>query len=902
MLSWSDIETRAVAFAARWRNCSGDERQYGQSFEKDFMHVFGVDWLDGLHEFQLHLLDGTLAYVDYLLPGKILIEMKSRGKSLAKAYSRAMDYVHALKPEEVPALVMVCDFDQVQVYNLKKDHPYKAFRIRQLKHHTRIFSLLAGYGPQEEEPTEIEVNTVASYKMAHIHDALKENGYAGHELEVFLVRLLFCLFADDTGIFEKDSFQAYINGSREDGSDLSMRLSELFWVLNTPEGQRMKTLSDELKRFRYINGSIFRDALPPASFDQKMREALIEVSREFDWTQISPSIFGAMFQGVMDQDARRALGAHYTSAENIHKVIRPLFLDMLYDEFEKSKSTTRELNAFQDRLASLHFLDPACGSGNFLIVTYQELRKLEFEVLKLLHEGHQMAMVDTLVKVKPGQFYGIEIEDFPCQVAQLSMLLMKHLMDRELSDHFGVNIIDFPIRENANIVRGNALRLDWNEVCPAEKLDYVIGNPPFVGTTYQSIEQKADMSHVFKANKTTGNLDLVASWFQLASNLIVSYPHIRAAFVATNSICQGEQVATLWGNILKCGVEIHFAYQTFKWNNEAKSKAAVHCVIIGFGAQYSINEKTLFLSNGSEKLCNNISPYLIDAPSIIVTPTTRSKCGYPPMSRGNQPTDGGHLIIEANEYDSFIEKEPNAKDYIKRFMGAREFLHNEKRYCLWLVGCSIKEINAMPLVKERVRLVKETRENSKDSGARRLAQRPSTFRETNNPQTAIVVPLVSSENRRYIPMGFIDDSIIVSNLLGIIPDGSIFHFGTLISNVHMAWMRTVAGRLKSDYRYSQDIVYNTFIWPVYTEEQKIKIEKTAMNILDVRSRYSNYSLAELYDELMMPYDLRRAHQDNDRAVWEAYGRAWPIGDESACVAHLMKLYQINCTDVKRDRL
>ena len=357
MLSWLEIDTRAAAFAARWRGCSGDERQFGQTFEKDFMQVFGVDPLEGLHEYQLRLLDGSIAYVDYLLPGRILIEMKSRGKSLATAYAQAMSYVRALKPEEVPALVMVCDFDQVQVYNLKKDHPYKPFRVRQLKGHTRIFSQLAGYGAQAEEATEIEVNTAASYKMARIHDALKENGYSGHALEVFLVRLLFCLFADDTGIFEKDSFQHYILASRADGSDLSGRLSELFWVLNTPESSRMKTMPDELKRFRYINGSIFRDPLPPASFDGRMRNALVEVSREFDWTLISPSIFGAMFQGVMDQESRRALGAHYTSQENILKVIRPLFLDALYDEFERCKSTTRELKAFQDKLSSLHFLD-----------------------------------------------------------------------------------------------------------------------------------------------------------------------------------------------------------------------------------------------------------------------------------------------------------------------------------------------------------------------------------------------------------------------------------------------------------------------------------------------------------------------------------------------------------------
>jgi hypothetical protein len=399
------------------------------------------------------------------------------------------------------------------------------------------------------------------------------------------------------------------------------------------------------------------------------------------------------------------------------------------------------------------------------------------------------------------------------------------------------------------------------------------------------------MSLVFNANRTTGNLDFVASWFQIAANLITAFPHIRATFVATNSICQGEQVATLWENILNCGITIQFAYQTFKWSNEAKGKAAVHCVIIGIGTKYSVKENILFLSDGSAKICDNISPYLIDAPSIIVTPTTKSICGYPTMARGNQPTDGGHLIIEVDEYEAFIEKEPNAKTYIKRFMGAREFLHNEKRYCLWLVNCSIKDINAMPHIKERVRLVKETRENSIDSGAKKLAQRPTTFREINNPLTAIVVPLASSENRKYIPIGFIDDSIIVSNLLGIIPNGSIFHFGILISNVHMAWMRTVAGRLKSDYRYSQYIVYNTFIWPDCTVDQKEKIEQTAQNILDVRSKYPNDTLADLYDEVMMPYDLRKAHRDNDRAVWEAYGRAWPIGDEAACVAHLMKLYQ-----------
>ncbi|MHC1787428.1 MAG: DNA methyltransferase [Christensenellales bacterium] len=893
MLSWMEIDTRAAAFAARWRDCSGDERQYGQTFEKDFMQVFGVDWLDGFHEYQLRLLDGSIAYVDYLLPGKILIEMKSRGKSLPMAYSQAMSYVRALKPEEAPALVMVCDFDQVQVYSLKKDHPYKPFRVRQLRQHTRIFSLLAGYGTQDEEATEIEVNTAASYKMARIHDALKENGYSGHALEVFLVRLLFCLFADDTGIFEKDSFQRYIAASREDGSDLSMRLGELFWVLNTPEHQRMKTLSDELKRFRYINGSIFRDPLPPASFNSKMRSALIEVSREFDWTQISPSIFGAMFQGVMDQEARRALGAHYTSQENILKLIRPLFLDELYDEFERSKATTRELKAFQDNLASLSFLDPACGSGNFLIVTYQELRRLEFEVLKLLHEGHQMAWVDALVKVKPGQFYGIEIEDFACQVAQMSMLLMKHLMDREVGDYFGVNIIDFPIRENANIVHGNALRLDWNEVCRADKLGYIIGNPPFVGGMQMNSQQKADMKDLLGHVKGYGEMDYVCAWYYRASQYIRNFP-IRCAFVSTNSICQGQQVITFWSEMIeKQEIKIDFAYTSFVWSNLAKGLARVHCVIISFSKCALFPDTKHIITEDSIIEAQNINPYLMDAPNIFLHSISRPLCDVSPMRFGSMPRDGGHFILSAENKEELERECPIAEGWIRPYLGSNEFINKEDRWCLWLVGVGPGEIRKCPIVVERVEKVKEFRQNSIAAGTRKFAKTPTLFCQIAQPTSGqyLVIPKVSSEKRRYIPIGVLDAHTIASDLLFIVPNATLYEFGVLASNVHMAWMRTVAGRLEMRYRYSKDIVYNNFIWPDCTPEQKAKIEHTAEGILDARAKYPNDTYADLYDDTVMPPDLRRAHQENDRAVWEAYGRAWPIGDESACVAHLMKLYQ-----------
>ena len=476
MLTWTEIETRAIAFQKRWKGCSGDERQYGQTFEKDFMEVFGVDWHDGFHEHPIISLDGVTNYIDYFLPGKILIEMKSRGKSLDSAFTQAIAYARALKPEAQPALILVSDFDTIRVYNTAKQHHYKPFKVSNLKAHVRIFSLLTGREADPNVRTEIELNTDASYKMAKLHDALKENGYSGHELEVYLVRLLFCLFADDTGVFEKSTFYNYIKTSNPDGSDLSGRLSMLFSTLDTPTEKRMKTLPDDLNRFRYINGNLFSEQLTPPFFSAKMRETLLECC-DFDWTQISPAIFGAMFQGVMNPQERRELGAHYTSEENILKVIRPLFLDELYAEFERSKNTTAELQTFHRKLASLTFLDPACGCGNFLIITYQKLRELEFEILKLLSESGQMVLFDDPTKVSADQFYGIELEDFPCEIAKVSMLLMKHLMDQEVSHYFGGNFIDYPIRDNASIINANALRLDWNEVVPAYRLNYIMGNP-----------------------------------------------------------------------------------------------------------------------------------------------------------------------------------------------------------------------------------------------------------------------------------------------------------------------------------------------------------------------------------------------------------------------------------------
>jgi len=892
MLTWSDIETSAIAFQKRWKDTAGDERQDGQTFEKDFMSVFGVDWHKGFHEHQIITSDGVINYIDYYLPGKILIEMKSRGKSLDLAFSQAMQYVRALRPEEQPVLVMVSDFDTIRVYNTTKQHHYKPFKVATLKPHVRIFGLLAGYGLDADIRTEIEVNTDASYKMAKLHDALKENGYAGHELEVYLVRLLFCLFADDTGIFEKSTFFNYLQNSNPDGSDLSGRLSLLFSILDTPDEHRMKNLPEELKRFRYINGNLFSERLSPPFFSAKMRTTLLECC-DFDWTQISPAIFGAMFQGVMNPQERRELGAHYTSEENILKVIRPLFLDDLYEEFERSKNTTAELQAFHNKIASLTFLDPACGCGNFLIITYQRLRQLEFEILKLLQGTPQMTLLNV-TKVHIGQFYGIEIEEFPCEIAKVSMLLMKHLMDQEISHYFGGNYVEFPIKDNANIVNANALRIDWNDVVPANKLNYISGNPPFSGARLMTPDQKTDMAYVFGDLDNLGNLDFVTAWFAKAAELMEKDP-IRTALVATNSIVQGDQAGILWDFLFKQGILIDFGYRTFKWSNAAKGKAAVHCVIVGFSkAAWKPKNKKLIDETG-EHIVSTINQYLIEAPSLIIKSRQNPICDVPVMGIGNQPIDDGNYLFTENEMSLFIMREPSSEHLFYKWYGSEEFINRKPRYCLLLRGVAIPTIKLMPLVMERVKNVAKFRSKSRRTSTMKLASEPTRFQTTFLPPTNyLLIPRVSSERRAWIPIGFMHPDELCSDAVLTIPDASLYHFGVLSSSTHMSWMRTVAGRLEMRYRYSAQIVYNNFPWPEKTEESVVRIEKSAQAVLDARANYPERSYADLYDPLFMPSDLRKAHQANDKAVWEAYGKAWPLDDETACVAHLMKLYQQLC--------
>ncbi|MCL2410671.1 MAG: N-6 DNA methylase [Treponema sp.] len=711
--------------------------------------------------------------------------------------------------------------------------------------------------------------------MAKLHDALKSHGYEGHDLQVYLVRLLFCLFANDTGIFPKDTLFRYLLNSKSDGSDLSDRIAKLFDILNLNEETRKKRtlISEELKQFRYINGKLFTQTLPTAEFNSKMRQLLFECL-DFEWNKISPAIFGAMFQGVMDKDQRRELGAHYTSEENILKLINPLFMDELWKEFDDIKTSPKGLDVFHDKISKLKFLDPACGCGNFLIITYRELRRLELEILKMKISSAQRELdISPMVKVNVEQFYGIECEEFPCQIAQVGMWLIDHQMNLLVSEQFGMYYARLPLTQSATIVSANALRIDWESVVPKGELSYILGNPPFVGYAYANAEQKADMALIFPNNK---NLDYVCAWYKKSTDMMKD-TFIKTAFVSTNSIAQGEQPTILWKPLVEQGIYINFGIPTFKWSNEAKGKAAVHCVIIGFS----------FI-----KTKPNINQYLLEAPTVFIEKRTKPICDdVPIISRGSQPSCGGNLIIEANEYKDFISKEPLAQKYIKRFMMGEEFINKLERHCLWLVNVSPSELRKMPIVMERVEKVRQMRLASSKASTRDKAETPTLFDEIKQPSTDyIAIPVVSSENRKYIPIGYLSSEIIAGNKLFTITNASLYHFGIITSSVHMAWMRAICGRMKSDYSYSNTIVYNNFLWSNANEEQKAEIEKLAQAVLDARALFPESSLADLYDPLTMPPELQKAHQTLDRAVMKLYGFKKDVS-EAAIVAELMERYR-----------
>lgn len=867
-LTWNEIKSRAVAFSKEWEN-EGYEDGEAKSFLDDFFNVFGVSRRRFVKfEQRVETSDGRSGFIDSIWKGVILVEMKSLGRNLDKAYEQARGYFYGLSENELPRYVLVSDFQNFRLYDLDENLQWE-FPLRDLVKRIKLFGFLAGYQHTEVKEQD-PVNIRAAEEMGKIHDEMKEIGYDGHFLEIYLVRILFCLFADDTTLFNKNQFYDYILLSREDGSDLAMRLGQLFEVLNTPPERRLRTIPEDLAAFPYVNGQLFAEHLPIAGFTSQMRHHLLSCCR-VDWGTVSPAIFGSMFQSVMNPEERRALGAHYTSEENIHKVINPLFLDDLKAEFENCKGNKRRLEVFHNKLASLKFLDPACGCGNFLIISYRELRLLEIEVMKYLLGDAQLIDVALMAKVNVNQFNGIEIEEFPAQIAQVAMWLIDHQMNMKMSEEFGLYYVRLPLLTKANIINVNALTIDWQQIVPSDQLSYILGNPPFQGARTMNPVQKNELVSVFAGITGAGNLDFVTAWYKKAAEYIQG-TSIAVAFVSTNSICQGEQVSILWDELItKHQIKINFAYRTFKWSNEARGRAAVHCVIVGF-ATFPYRTKRIF-DGQMVSVARNINPYLVDAPNVTIKSRSKPLYDVPEIGMGNQPIDGGNYLFTEQEKIDFIEKEPLSEQWFRKWIGAKEFINRFHRWCLYLGDCPPQELRRLPDCLRRVENVRNLRLASSRTSTNRLASTPTRFQTENIPNTVcVVIPEVSSERRAFIPIGYVGPEYLCSNKLRLMPNATLFHFGILTSEMHMAWTRYVCGRLKSDYSYSIDIVYNNFPWPEPTDRQRAAIEKTAQAVLDARALYPTSSLADLYDPLTMPPELVNAHNKLNAEVEKAYGK------------------------------
>ena len=910
-------------FAAYWKD-KGYEKGESQSFWLSLLRdVYGVEHPEQFIQFeeQVHL-DHT-SFIDGTIPAThVLIEQKGLGKDLNKPikqsdgalltpFEQAKRYILELPVSQHPRWVVTCNFSTFYVYDMERPRGEpEIIELANLEKEYYRLQFLVDAG-NEHLKREMEVSIAAGEIVGLLYDAFYKQ-YANPESEHSLkslnklcVRLVFCLYAEDAGIFgHHGMFHDYLKGF--DTRGLRKGLVDLFRVLDTKLQDRDPYLKDdnpELAAFPYVNGGLFSDEnieIPP--FTDEIRNLLLEkASENFNWSEISPTIFGAVFESTLNPETRRSGGMHYTSIENIHKVIDPLFLDELKAELDEicanpvERTRTAKLRVFQRKLASLTFLDPACGSGNFLTETYLSLRRLENKILVELSHG-QVTMYsasESPIQVSISQFYGIEINDFAVTVAKTALWIAESQMMKETEKILLVPLEFLPLKTNAFIVEGNALRVDWESVVPKSKLNYIMGNPPFVGARLMGKEQKADVNTIFPGWKNAGNLDYVCCWYKKAAD-IMQGTSVRSALVSTNSVSQGESVANLWKPLFDDGVHIDFAYRTFRWDSEAKIKAHVHCVIIGFSVAASSTPKKLF-DGDRYQVANNINGYLLDGKNVFVESRSKPICNVPEIGIGNKPIDGGFYLFEKEEMEDFIKKEPSSKKYFRPWYGSREFINQKPRYCLWLGECTPAELKAMPHCMERVKAVREYRLASPSAGTVKLADKPTRFHVENMPKGHyVVIPEVSSEKRRYIPIGYLDDSKLCSNKLRLVPSATLFIFGVLESNVHMAWMRCVCGRLKSDYDYSIKIVYNNFPWPTPTEQQKAKIEQTAQAILDARALYPDSSLADLYDELTMPPELRKAHQANDRAVMDAYGFTKGTAartSESACVAELMKLYQ-----------
>jgi very-short-patch-repair endonuclease len=1112
-LSWNEIKSRALAFSREWADAASEDSE-AKPFWIAFFEIFGItNKRVATFEHAVRKYGGGQGYVDLFWPGVLLVEQKSRGRDLDRAFDQALDYFPGIKERDLPRHIVVCDFARFRLYDLASPLPqagegpgvrgaaaprapaggdglYIEFALKDLHKHIRHFGFIAGYETQDIKPQN-PVNIQAAERMGRLHDALKASGYEGHALEVLLVRLLFCLFADDTGIFQpSQALRTWIEErTREDGSDLGPLLARLFQVLNTPENTRSPALDEQLAAFPYVNGRLFEEPIPIADFDAALREALLDACA-LDWAAISPAIFGALFQSIMDRTARRNLGAHYTSEENILKLIKPLFLDALWAEFDKVKRNKNRLFEFHQKLRGLTFFDPACGCGNFLVIAYRELRLLELEILRASHEGPGSRLLDIhqAIQLDVDQFHGIEIEEFPAQIAQVALWLVDHQMNLRVGEEFGMYFARIPLKTSPKIVHGNALTLDWNAVLPAERCSYVMGNPPFIGAKFMNEAQRADARAVFDGIHNAGLLDFVAAWYVKAARYLHSLPspasgrgaggegrdtvaradrgghgdegigvmtrrppaplsadklsfarqlrqtqtdaetliwrmvrnralkdakfrrqhpvgryildfycpehrlaieldggqhngcerdaqrdawlaaqgisvlrfwnnqvlqetenvlqaiwqvlpeaelspppplpparaawprpsppaplplageggRMRAAFVSTNSITQGEQVGALWGWLLAQGIKIHFAHRTFSWSNEARGKAAVHCVIVGFGlgevAEKIIYEYADIKGEPHALTAANINPYLVDAPDVVLTKRTKPISSCPEMKFGNQPIDGGFLLLSPEERALAVSSESMLQTYIRRYLGSEEFINGSERYCLWLENAPPELLRTSPFIRDRLRAVRDFRLNSQREATRELAATPSRFAFVSHAETPyLLVPSVSSERRDYIPIGFMPADAIASNLCLIVPNANLYHFGVLTSTMHMAWVRAVCGRLKSDYRYSAGIVYNNFPWPdaltrpaaaLSQRERGLQdaIETAAQAVLDARALFPGAALADLYDPLTMPPALLKAHQKLDATVDKAYGKTGFKSDAER-VAFLFERYQ-----------
>jgi type II restriction/modification system DNA methylase subunit YeeA len=976
-LTRNEIRKRLSAFAKEQQSAS-NERSQAQTFWLRFYECFGIRAESAtIYEQSVKKLSGAQGFIDSFIPGKLIVEHKSRGKDLDAAFDQAGDYFLSLNEADRPRYIITSDFARIRLYDLQAGGGFHQCALAELPKKADWFMFLVE-GEITDYAEESEADRKAAYAISKLHEALLRANFKGRDLEILLTRLLFCLFAEDTGIFgENGIFRRLMEATRADGSDVGRMLAELFQVLNTPEDERQNNLDEALARFAYINGKLFADNARIPSFDGELRTQLIACA-QLDWSGISPAIFGAMFQGVLEEHdvkdevgrdlsrlgngvginpdlpsntqnrkaSRRELGAHYTSERNILRVINPLCLNELRAELAKVKRNKKTLEDFYNKLPTLTFFDPACGCGNFLVIAFRELRQLEMDTIEAMGDlGLTNASrgglldVSTLCRVKVSQFYGIEIDEAAAHIARVAMWITDHQMNLEAAERFGTTRPTVPLVDSATIVCGNSLRLNWHDVIPAERCSFVLGNPPFIGKHYQSTEQKSDIALIFGNLHGAGLLDYVACWYAKAAEYItpalgrVSNRHvginpdlrvtedIQVAFVSTNSITQGEQVSILWSHLFSQGIRIRFAHRTFQWSNEGKGIAAVHCVIVGFdlpspsGRGSEGEGKHLIFDYGDNIKgeptaisARNINPYLVDAPNVLLTSRRTPLTEVPEMVNGSKPTDGGNLLMNDAEKAALLQVEPQAEKWIRPFLGSEEFINKIPRWCLWLKGITPAELRTMPQVMRRVEGVKAMRLASTDAQTLSDAVTPTLFQKIRQPsEPYLLIPSVSSENRRFIPIGYLPPEVIVSNLVYTIPNATLYHFGILNSTMHNAWMRTTCGRLKSDYRYSNTIVYNNFPWPVITSEatqssevsgsprraprdDTIAIETAAQAILDARALYPESSLADLYDPLSMPPELVKAHAALDKAVDAAY--QYKSGkDDAARVAFLFERYQ-----------